>query len=59
MSWKVLAWASTVVNGGIVKFLVANSALEGAVWKVNSFVLGSTRSQNFCKKSMPKIFSLN
>ena len=42
-----------------MKFLVANSAVEGAVWKVNSPVLGSIRSRNFCRKSMPKTFSLN
>ena len=57
--WNVLAWTNVVVNGGRVKFLVANSAVEGVVWKVNSPVLGSTRSRNFCRKSMPKIFSLN
>ena len=42
-----------------MKFFVANSALEGADWKVISFVLGSKCSRNFCKKSMPKMFSLD
>ncbi len=56
--WNILACTRVVARGGIVKVFVANSALEGADWNVTSLVLGSTCSQNFCKKSMPEMFLL-
>ena len=59
MAWNVLACTRVVAKGGIVKFLVANKALDGADWNVISLVLGSKCSRNFCRKSMPKMFSLD
>ncbi len=59
MAWNVLACTRVVAKGVIVKFLVANKALDGADWNVISLVLGLKCSRNFCRKSMPKMFSLD
>jgi hypothetical protein len=40
MALNVLACTRVVAKGGIVKFLVANKALDGADWNVISLVLG-------------------
>ncbi len=59
MVWKVLAYTRVVAKGGTVRFFVANNAEDCFGRNVTFPVLGFKCSRNFCRKSMPRIFSLD